>query len=211
MNDAAGPANIEETLRLIAITDNLRDGIDGLVARATAAVRGGATMVQVRLKDADARTLTDVTRRLVATLSVPVVVNDRVDVALAAGAAGVHVGIDDLPVSAVRGMVPAHFIVGASFGSDDEFENARHADYVGIGPVFSTSSKGDAGAAIGVAGFSALRAKLASPAVAIGGVNAENAGALASSGASGVAVIAAVFAARDPERAARELAAAMHI
>lgn len=196
-------------LRLIAITDSLRDGIDGLAARATSAVRGGATMIQVRLKDADARTLAEVTRRLIRDISVPVVVNDRVDVAIATGAAGVHVGIDDLPVSVVRKMVPADFIIGASYGNAHELENARGADYVGIGPVYGTLSKHDAGDAIGVDGFARLHRDVGLPAVGIGGVHASNALDVVRAGASGVAVISSVFSAPDPESAARALISAM--
>src|SRR5690242_12695840 len=105
-----------DCLRLVAITDDLRDGTDGLVGRAAAAVRGGATMVQLRLKDIDPRELVQVARALVRALPVPVVVNDRADIALAAAAAGVHVGVDDLPASALRAVVPAGFIIGASVG-----------------------------------------------------------------------------------------------
>src|SRR5579862_3102331 len=117
--------------RLIAITDNLRDGWDGLIARATAAARGGATMIQLRLKEEDARTLCEIARALVAALpaDVPLVMNDRADVALASGAAGVHVGADDLPVSTLRQIVPAGFVIGTSVGSDDEAANALQADY----------------------------------------------------------------------------------
>lgn len=195
-------------LRLVAITDHARDGIDGLAARAGAAVRGGATMVQVRLKDDDARTLVAIARRLVAQLPVPVVVNDRVDVAIAAGAAGAHVGADDLPVSAVRAIAPTGFIIGASLGTAHEAANARGADYAGIGPVYGTQSKGDAGAAIGVDGLVALRALISIPCVGIGGITAANARAVVDAGAAGVAVIASVFGAPDPERAARSLRAA---
>jgi thiamine-phosphate pyrophosphorylase len=196
-------------LRLIAITDHMHDGIDELVARASAAVRGGATMVQVRLKDADARTLVDVARRLISDLPVPVLVNDRVDVAIAAGAAGVHVGADDLPVSAVRAIAPDNFIIGASLGTTDEAENAHSADYVGIGPVYGTQSKGDAGAAIGVHGLTTLRALVTVPCVGIGGIAADNARAVVDAGAAGVAVIASVFGAADPEGAARALRTAI--
>ena len=141
-------------LVLVAITDSLRDGIDGLVSRATAAVEGGATMVQLRLKDEGPRTLVEVARALLrAVPRVPVLVNDRADVALAAGVHGVHVGVDDLAPAALRRIVPPAFIIGASVGSDDEVERASEADYVGIGPVYPTASKGDAGSAIGVARF----------------------------------------------------------
>jgi thiamine-phosphate pyrophosphorylase len=197
------------SLRVLAITDDLRDGVPGLVARAAAAVDGGATMVQLRLKDADARTLLDVARALVAALPVPVVVNDRADVALAAGAAGVHLGSDDVPARALRPWVPAGFIIGASVGAEDELPNAEGADYVGIGPVFATASKADAGEAIGVAEFTRLAALCAIPAVAIGGIAPENAPLLRGAGAVGVAVIRAVLGAADPRAAARALSLAI--
>ena len=193
------------TLKVLAITDDLRDGSDGLVGRAAAAVRGGATMVQLRLKDVDARTLVEVARALVATLPVPVLINDRADVALAAGAAGVHLGADDVPPRALRPAVPAGFVIGASVGSDAELPQAEGADYVGIGPVFATASKSDAGAAIGVAEFARLARLTGLPAVAIGGITPENAGALVAAGASGVAVIRALFGVADPTAAARSL------
>ena len=193
----------------MAITDGARGGTESVVARATAAVRGGATMVQLRLKDADARTLVEVGRALVAAVPVPVLMNDRADVALAAGAAGVHVGTEDLPVSAVRAFAPPGFIIGASVGSDAEVAGSRGADYVGIGPVFSTLSKSDAGVAIGVEEFARLARACALPAVAIGGITEENARAVMDAGASGVALIRAVLGAPDPEQAARRIRAAI--
>jgi thiamine-phosphate pyrophosphorylase len=199
---------IPDCLRLVAITDDLRDGTDGLVGRAAAAVRGGATMVQLRLKNIDPRELVQVARALVRALPVPVVVNDRADIALAAAAAGVHVGVDDLPASALRAVVPAGFIIGASVGSDAEVPFAMGADYVGIGPVFSTTSKPDAGDAIGAAEFARLARLTGLPAVAIGGIDATNCRTVLAAGADGVAVIRAIFAASDPERAAQALLSA---
>ena len=197
-------------LRLVAITDDLRDGADGLRARAERAVNGGATMIQLRLKDADARTLVEVAKALVRALPrVPVIVNDRLDVALVAGAAGVHVGPDDLPAAAVRRLVPEGFVVGASVGSDAEIVLARGADYVGIGPLYETASKPDAGRAIGPVAFARLAKACRIPAVAIGGIDASNAGAAMRAGAAGVAVIRAVFGAPDPEGAARAIRAAV--
>jgi thiamine-phosphate pyrophosphorylase len=194
-----------DTLKVLAITDDLRDGRAGLVERAAAAVRGGATMVQLRLKDVDGRTLVEVARALVETLPVPVIVNDRADVALASGAAGVHLGADDVPPRALRPALPSGFVIGASVGSDAELPQAEGADYVGIGPVFATASKGDAGDAIGVEEFARLARLAGRPAVAIGGITAENATALFAVGARGVAVIRAIFAADDPTAAARSL------
>ena len=198
---------IPSSLRLIAITDDLRDGVDGLRARADAAVRGGVTMIQLRLKQVDPRDLLVAARALVS-LPVPVIVNDRADVALAAGAAGVHVGVGDVPAHALRQIVPPEFIIGASVGSDDEVARAAGADYVGIGPVFAATSRADSAVAIGLAEFARLAARVALPAVAIGGINAANCRDALGAGASGVAVIRAVFAAADPELAARELSSA---
>jgi len=198
-------------IRLIAITDDLRDGLAGLVARAAAAARGGATMVQLRLKDVDARTLAEVGRALVVGVPVPVLVNDRVDVALACGAAGAHVGASDLPVAAARRIVPDTFVLGASISSDADVENARGADYVGIGPVFPTTSKRDAGDAIGVEEFARLTRAAGRPSVAIGGVTVESAPAIIAAGAAGIAVIKAIFGSPDPAEAARALRSASGI
>jgi thiamine-phosphate pyrophosphorylase len=198
-----------ETLTLVAITDDLRDGVEGLVGRARAAARGGATMVQLRLKDESARVLVEVARALVSTLSVPVIVNDRADVAIAAGAAGVHLGAEDVPVAAIRRVAPGGFTIGASVGGDEEVALAAGADYVGIGPVYATSSKADAGTAIGLDRFVQLAQACAVPALAIGGLTVENAGAAMHAGASGIAVIRAIFAAADPETAARALRSAI--
>jgi thiamine-phosphate pyrophosphorylase len=196
-------------LRLVAITDNVRDGQAGLVDRARAAVRGGATCIQLRLKDVSARDLVGIARELASSVDVPVIVNDRADVAIAAGAHGVHLGTDDIPPTAVRKFAPRGFIIGASVGSDAEIANARGADYVGIGPVFATASKSDAGTAIGPAEFSRLAVATGLPAVAIGGINAANARLAIDAGAAGVAAIAALFGATDPRVAARELASAI--
>jgi len=205
-------AGIRSALTLIAITDRLGDDPADLVARARAAERGGASMIQLRLKDVDALTLTAVGRALVAALAIPVIVNDRVDVALACGAAGAHLGADDIPVAALRPVLPAGFILGASAGTDAELAATVGADYVGIGAVYATASKADAGAAIGVAEFARMATaaeRLGLPVVAVGGVTAARAAALTAAGATGVAVIGAVFGAADPESGARALRAAL--
>jgi thiamine-phosphate pyrophosphorylase len=176
------------------------------------AVQGGATAIQLRLKDAAPRDLVVLARALVSGLPVPVLVNDRVDVALAARAAGAHLGQDDPPLDQLRPRVPAGFVLGISVGSRAEAERVRTwpADYWSVGPCFATASKPDAGAPLGVEGFAAL-ARLAParlPVIAIGGVTAATAGALAREGARGIAVIAAVWGASDPAAAARGLRAA---
>ncbi len=187
----------------------MRDGVSGIVARSMAAVRGGATMVQLRLKHASADALLEVARALVAALPVPVIVNDRADIALAAHAAGVHLGADDVPVRAVRAMAPEGFLIGASVGGEEELLSAAMADYVGIGPAFATDTKSDAGTAIGAEGIRRLALLAKRPAVAIGGIDASNVAELRDSGACGIAVVRAVLGASDPEAAARSLRAAV--
>jgi thiamine-phosphate pyrophosphorylase len=200
-----------ESLTLVAITDGAQRGTDDIVQRALACVRGGATMVQLRLKDADARTQVEVARALLAVLpaSVPLIMNDRADLAIASGAAGVHVGPDDLPAAAVRRILGPDRIVGVSVGNDAEALQAISADYVGIGPVYVTASKGDAGDAIGVTELERLATLCARPAVGVGGIDASNAAAVIAAGARGVAVIRALFSASDPEAAARSLRSAI--
>jgi len=128
---------------------------------------------------------------------------------LAAGAAGVHLGWEDVPLDALRSHVPSGFLLGLSVGTPEEASRAAAlpADYWSIGPCFATANKPDAGSALGPEGFGAL-ARLAPEGVAvigIGGITATNAASIRTAGAVGVAVIGAVFAAKNPEGAAREL------
>jgi thiamine-phosphate pyrophosphorylase len=200
---SAAPAELR-FLRLVGITDNLRDGPEGLIARAKAAVKGGVTAIQVRLKDSSPREIVMIAQELVRSAGVPVFVNDRADLALAAGAVGVHLGPDDLPVRLVRRFAPAGFLIGASFGEDSEYANAKSANYAGIGPIARTSSKSDAGEPIGIAGFQKLAAKITIPAVAVGAIQPAMVKDLISAGAIGVAVMSGIFGVSDPERAAAE-------
>ena len=196
-------------LRLLAIADPEVLGGRDLVRAARAAEAGGATAVQLRMKRAGAGAMLAAARRLLAELTVPLYLNDRADVAWAARAHGVHVGADDLPADALRAVAPREFRIGVSVGTPAEADAARRADpdYWSIGSVFATASKADAGAPIGIPGFRALAALAPAgmPVIGIGGITADNAGALVRAGAHGVAVISAVFAAPDIERAARAL------
>lgn len=196
-------------LRLVAITDDVEDQRSTLVDRVAAAVRGGATSVQVRLKRATPREVVEITKAIVSKVGVPVIVNDRADIALASGAAGVHVGEADLPVIAIRRFAPAGFIIGASLGAEAELANAKEADYVGIGPLFATDTKDDAGRAIGIDGFRKFAGLAGRPAVAVGGLTADRAAQVMAAGGAGVAVINAIFKGDDPESAARSIAAAI--
>ena len=167
--------NVAALVRLMLVTDDrLLRGRD-LVTLALAAERGGVTSVQLRLKQATPRDLAGLVRALVGSLRIPVLVNDRPDVAIAAGAAGVHLGPDDLPVELTRRLAPPGFIVGASVGSETEAAPAAAADYWGIGPWRATATKDDAGTGLGPAGFRRL-AELGRgrPCLAIGGVTPED-------------------------------------
>ncbi len=193
-------------LQLCAITDDLRDGSDGLVRRALAGERGGVTMVLLRLKHADARAVVEVGRALVSSLRIPVIVSERLDVALACGAAGVHLTSRSVPVVALRPHVHENFLIGGSISTAEDVEHASHADYVTIGPVF-----GDASSAIGIDAFRRFAIACGRPAIAIGGIEPANLAVLPGAGSAGVAVIRAVFGADDPSLAATQLMDAMQV
>jgi thiamine-phosphate pyrophosphorylase len=196
--------NVAELIRLMLVTDDrLLDGRD-LVSVALAAERGGITSLQLRLKRATARELADAARVLIQALRIPVLVNDRPDVALAAGAAGVHLGPDDLSVALTRRIAPAGFIIGASAGSEAEADSAAGADYWGIGPWRATTTKDDAGTALGVDGFRRLARRAGStPTLAIGGIRPEDVAVVLGAGGTGVAVVSGILRAADVEQAAR--------
>ncbi len=192
---------------MLVTDDTLVAGRD-LLALARAAERGGATAVQLRLKRASARELVDQGRALVGALSIPVLMNDRPDVALAAGAAGVHLGPDDMPVALVRRITPPGFIIGASVGSVAEAAEAGSADYWGIGPWRSTETKGDAGAALGPDGFRQLLGLAGGrPCLAIGGLRPQDVTAVRAAGGSGVAVVSGILREEDIEAGTRQYAA----
>src|SRR5213080_2624019 len=203
-----------DQLRLMVITDagvlKGRDPVE--TCRRAVAGGGGATIIQVRLKDALPSEVVALARALVGALGVPVIVNDRVDVALAAGAAGAHLGQEDPPLDRLRPHVPPGFLLGLSVGSPAEAERGRAwpADYWSVGPCFATANKPDAGPPLGPAGFAAV-ARLAPagvPVIAIGGIGVATAASLARAGAAGLAVVAAVWRASDPAGATRALRAA---
>lgn len=200
-----------ERLRLIVITDLALAGPGRLADVVAAAVEAGAPAVQLRDKRAPAGALFETGRALL-----PVVresgalffVNDRLDVALALGADGVHLGPDDIPVAAARRAAGDTFWIGAS---TDDPEVARRladqgADYIGCGDVFGTRTKTDAGKRIGLEGLQTVADAVRIPVVAIGGIGAPEATAVAAkTTASGVAVISAVMAAADPAAQVRSL------
>jgi thiamine-phosphate pyrophosphorylase len=174
------------------------------------AVAGGVTAVQLREKTAATRSFIDEARALVALLrplGIALIINDRVDVALACGADGVHVGQDDMRVDDVRRLIGNDGIVGLSVTNLAEagVVDIARVDYVGVGPVFSTATKRDAAVPLGLAGTADVCRAVALPAVAIGGIEAANAQAVFATGVQGIAVVSAICAARDPREAARRL------
>ena len=201
-------------LGLYVITDRAigkERPLDELVA---AAIRGGATMIQFREKTWTARRQVEVGRRLLAITrpaGVPLIINDRVDVALALDADGVHLGPDDLPVADARRIVGPEKIIGASAATAAEAVRAETdgADYVGVGSIFATTSKPDAGDAIGPEALSQIRAAISIPIVAVGGITHANAAEAIRAGAHRVAAISAVMGASDVREAARRLAKAI--
>jgi thiamine-phosphate pyrophosphorylase len=174
------------------------------------AVAGGADVVQLRDKRLSGRDLlaaASAIREVTLDAGALFIVNDRLDVALAAGADGVHLGESDLPIEHARRIAPPGFIIGASVGSTATAVRARAegADYVALSPTFSTTSKDDAGEGHGLAMLSAVRAAVSLPLVAIGGITSDNVGDVIAAGADGVAVISAVVGQDDVTAAARDL------
>ncbi len=196
--------NLAATLRLLLVTDDALLAGRDVVAVCEAAVRGGVTAVQLRLKRATDAELFALARRLVETLAVPVLINDRVDIALAAGAHGAHLGADDLAPGLARPIVPTGFIIGASVGSEAEIERGLAADYWGIGPLHVSTTKPDAGVALGFNGARALRERAGSrPCVVIGGVTVADVAPAMAAGFAGVAVVSGILGSEDVARAAR--------
>ena len=180
-----------------------------------AAIRGGATIVQYREKSASTRQMIDEAlelRDLCRARGVPFIVNDRVDIALAVDADGVHVGQDDMPAALARKLIGRDKIVGVSAENVEEARAAiaDGADYLGVGAIFATATKSDAGEPIGIAGLMKIARISTVPIVGIAGINAANAASVIRAGAAGVAVVSAIVSVDDVERAARELRKAIH-
>jgi thiamine-phosphate pyrophosphorylase len=203
-------------LSLYYITDASLSAERGLVATTLGAVAGGATIVQLRDPAAKGRALVEQARALVAALrplGVPLIVNDRADIALAAGADGVHVGQDDLPPQAVRAIMGADAIVGLSITDVGQMADVPWdaVDHIGVGPVISKGVKLDASEPMGFAGLAACVRVSRKPVVAIGGMTAETVPYVVASGADGVAVVAAIAGAPDSEAAARRIRHALDV
>lgn len=206
-------------LRLYAIVDPQNTGGHGLIDLARAVAAGGATLVQLRDKANDTGRMVEEARALKSALApfgVPLIINDRVDVALAAGADGVHVGQDDMAAEDARRLLGPGRLIGLSIRTPEQAAAAPLAliDYAGIGGVYSTVSKASGKSPIGVDGLShvigALRRRIGNfPTCGIAGITAANAAPVIAAGADGVSVISALSHRPDPQAAAREIRAAV--
>lgn len=201
--------DLQKSLRLYLVADPDHASGDFFSA-VEAALSGGVTMVQLRAKRLSDRKLFEHAlglRQLCRQHEATFVVNDRVDIALASEADGVHLGVDDLPTERARELGGSDFIIGYSPETDEQIRSAksRGIDYLGIGPVFGTSTKSDAGEALGPLEFRRRTGLGGLPTVGIGGVTIDNAHEALKAGADGVAVISAILRADDPEVAARQL------
>lgn len=202
-------------LRLYLVVDPNQSGGHDPVALAGLAARAGATLVQLRDKTATTRRAVARAKAMKKALKaggVPLIVNDRIDVALAAGADGVHIGQEDMPAAAARRLIGPRAILGLTVRSEAEARAApvELIDYVGLGGVFATASKANTTPPVGLDGLARiaaiLRARRAGlPVCAIAGIDAGNAADVIRAGADGVAVVSAIAAAADPAAAARRL------
>ena len=175
-----------------------------------AAVRGGVTVVQFREKVAETRDFVKealAVHCLLEDWGIPMIVNDRIDVALAVSADGVHLGQKDMPIEMARKILGPDKIIGISAESvaDAAAAEKAGADYLGVSPIYATPTKTDTAAALGLEGLRQIREAVDLPLVGIGGLNARNAAEAIRHGADGVAVVSAIVSADDPEKAAREL------
>ena len=199
-----------EQLRLYLVTDrplSLGRDLDWIVAEA---VRGGTTMVQLREKEADTRDFVALglkLKELLTPLGIPLLINDRIDVALAVDADGVHIGQSDMPYAIARRLLGPDRIIGLSVETMDEVAeaNALDVDYVAVSPVYGTPTKTDTAEPFGLEGLRKAAALSRHPVVAIGGMNERTAADVFAAGADGIAVVSAIRSAPDPCAAARRL------
>ncbi|MDI6725590.1 MAG: thiamine phosphate synthase [Smithellaceae bacterium] len=195
---------------LYLVTDRQLSAPRTIEETVKAALPGGVSVVQLREKDGTTREFLLLALRLLTILrpaGVPLIINDRLDVAIAAGADGVHLGQSDLPYREARSILGPEAIIGLSV---ETLEQAREAeewdiDYLAASPVFSTPTKTDTGPAWGLAGLFSLRKLTRHPLVAIGGINRTNAASVLQAGADGIAVVSALCAAPDPGAEAKYL------
>jgi len=174
------------------------------------AVRGGVTMVQLREKDASTLDFYNLAMKLKSILksyNVPLIINDRLDIALACDAGGLHIGQSDMPYSVARKLLGKDKIIGLSVESIQDTIDANNldVDYIGISPVFGTQTKTDTAPALGLEGIGEITRISGHPSVGIGGINLTNAQDIIQAGADGISVVSAIMSAPDPQQSARQL------
>ena len=201
-----------DCLRVYLVTDSALSQGRPLTDVVKAAVEGGVSCVQLREKTMRTRDFLDLAlavKQVLQPYHVPLIINDRIDVALACGAEGVHLGQSDLPVAHARQLLPAHVFIGWSVENMADVERALHlpVDYLGVSPVFATPTKTDTQAPWGLDGLRRIRPMTSMPLVAIGGIHAGNALPVLQAGAEGLAVVSAICSADDPRQAAAQLQA----
>lgn len=193
-----------EMLLLYAVTDRKWTGEKTLYRQVEEALKGGATLIQLREKNMPQEDLLKEAREMAALChryGTALIINDNVEVALKSGADGVHVGMEDLPVKEIRKQVPGDFIIGATAKTTEQAQRAEKegADYLGVGAVFPSPTKKNA-IRITTEELKKICSSVRIPAVAIGGITSENAGTLVGGGMAGMALVSAVFGASDIER-----------
>lgn len=194
----------------LVLDPDLCGSLQAMVDTARTAAAHGATMVQLRAPDWKKRdwlTCATALKAALDPLGVPLIINDHLDVALAVDAAGVHVGQADMPPEVVRRLIGPEKLLGLSVSDDAELAASwlEGVDYVGVGPAYPTGTKPDAGPALGLAGFAALRREITLPVVAIGGIKAGTCAPLFAAGTQGVAVVSAICGQPDVAAATRLL------
>jgi len=175
-----------------------------------AAVKGGVTMVQLREKDCSGREFYELSMQMKTLLKpyrIPLIINDRLDIALACNAEGIHIGQDDIPYPIVRKLMGKDKIIGLSVENiqDAEDANKLDVDYIGISPVFSTLTKTDTASALGLKGVKEITRISRHPSVGIGGINRTNARDIILAGADGISVVSAIMSVQNPMLSASEL------
>jgi thiamine-phosphate pyrophosphorylase len=201
-------ANIDYSLYLV--TDRGLARGRSILEIVTAAVNGGATVVQLREKECSTLEFIEqalIIKAFLKTRHVPLIINDRLDVAQAVDADGVHLGQTDMPLDTAKGIVGDTMLIGISAECLEDAIVAEKggADYLGVSPIYATPTKTDTAPALGLEGLREIRKAVKLPLVGIGGLNQGNAAAVIRNGADGVAVVSAIMAADDPETVAREL------
>ena len=204
--------NVDYSLYLV--TDRDLSGGRPTIDIVEAAVKGGVTCVQLREKDCSTREFIEQAQTIrdrLQALAIPLIINDRLDVAMAVKADGVHLGQTDMPLEMARAIVKETMLIGISAESVQDAVEAERggADYLGVSPIYATPTKTDTAPPLGLEGLRQIDKTVDLPLVGIGGLNQDNAGEVIRSGADGVAVVSAIVAAGNPEQAARNLRSAI--